>query len=100
VAFDLPPHLTPEFPPPMFLTTRPDLGNVTQGQVLTIKIFYELLHDKLTPVQLDDLRLLLTPFPQQQFNMTQDRKSFEPELGVARGVYVLSVIPPENREAG
>ena len=83
VAFDLPSHLTPEFPPPMFLTTRPDLGDVTQGQVLTIKNFYDLLHDKLTPVQLDGLRLLLTPFPQQQFNMTQDRKSVEPEFGVA-----------------
>ncbi|WP_197911775.1 hypothetical protein [Kineobactrum salinum] len=29
VAFDLPEHLTPEFPPPLFLTNRPDLGDVT-----------------------------------------------------------------------
>ena len=83
VAFDLPPHLTPEFPPPMFLSNRPDLGDVTQGQVLTIKNYYDLLHDKLTPVQLDGMRQLLTPFPQQQFNQTHDRKSVEPELGVA-----------------
>jgi cytochrome c peroxidase len=26
--FDLPDHLVPEFPPPLFLTTRPDLGDV------------------------------------------------------------------------
>ena len=32
VDFDLPDHLTPEFPPPMFLTSRPDLGDVTQGR--------------------------------------------------------------------
>ena len=37
VEFDLPEHLTPEFPPPLFLTTRPDLGDVTKGQVLTIR---------------------------------------------------------------
>ncbi len=30
--FDLPEHLLPEFPPPIFLTTRPDLGDVQQGQ--------------------------------------------------------------------
>jgi hypothetical protein len=29
--FDLPDHFLPEFPPPMFLTTRPDLGDVSQG---------------------------------------------------------------------
>ena len=28
----------------------------------------------LTPVQIEGLRLLLTPFPQQQFNQTDDRK--------------------------
>ena len=30
--FDLPDHFLPEFPPPIFLTTRPDLGDVSQGQ--------------------------------------------------------------------
>jgi cytochrome c peroxidase len=34
-------------------------------------------------VQLDGLRLLLTPFPQEEFNPTDDRKSPEPSLGVA-----------------
>ena len=28
--FDLPDHLLPEFPPAIFLTTRPDLGDVSQ----------------------------------------------------------------------
>src|SRR5690606_23757756 len=31
VEFDLPDHLTPEFPPPIFLTTRPELGDVSRG---------------------------------------------------------------------
>jgi cytochrome c peroxidase len=82
VAFDLPTHLTPEFPPPVFLSSRPDLDDVSEGQVLTIKNYYELMKGKLTPVQMEGLRLLLTPFPQQQFNQTEDRKVKEPSLGV------------------
>ena len=80
--FDLPNHLTPEFPPPLFLTSRPDLGDVTQGEVLTIKNYYRLLHGKVTPVQMEGMRLLLTPFPQQQFNQTEDRKVKDASLGV------------------
>ncbi len=82
VDFDLPEHLIPEYPPPVFLTSRPDLGDVSQGQVLTIKNYYSLLKGKVTPVQMEGMRLLLTPFPQQQFNQTEDRKSPEPSLGV------------------
>ncbi len=82
VDFDLPDHFTPEFPPPMFLTSRPDLGDVSQGQVMTIKNYYQLLYGKVTPVQMEGMRLLLTPQPQQQFNQTEDRKVHDPQLGV------------------
>jgi len=37
----------------------------------------------LNPKQLEGFRLLLTPFPQQQFNATDDRRSLQPSLGVA-----------------
>jgi cytochrome c peroxidase len=80
--FDLPEHLLPEFPPPLFLTTRPELGDVSKGQLLTIKNFFALMDGILTPVQMDGLRLLLTPFPQQQFNQTDDRKVDAAQLGV------------------
>jgi len=83
VDFDLPDHFLPEFPPPMFLTTRPDLGDVSKGQLVTTQNFYELFNGILTPKQLEGLRLLLTAFPQQQFNQTADRRSEEPSLGVA-----------------
>lgn len=83
VEFDLPDHLTPEFPPPIFLSTRPDLGDVSQGKLLTIKNYYDILNGIVTPVQLNGMRLLLTPFPQQQFNQTEDRKVLEPSLGVS-----------------
>ncbi len=82
VKFDLPEHFLPEFPPPIYLTTHPELGDVSQGEVLTIKNYYRIMNGLITPVQMEGLRLLLTPFPQQQFNQTEDRKSEEPSLGV------------------
>jgi len=80
--FDLPDHFLPEFPPPMFLTTRPDLGDVSQGKLVTIINFYQLFNGILNPKQLEGLRLLLTPFPQQQFNQTEDRRTERPSRGV------------------
>lgn len=77
--FDLPEHFLPEFPPAIFLTTRPDLGDVSKGQVVTIDNFYELFNGILNPKQLDGLRLLVTQFPQQQFNATADRKTEKPD---------------------
>jgi cytochrome c peroxidase len=80
--FDLPDHLLPEFPPPMFLTTRPDLGDVSKGKLVTVANFNELFKDILNPKQLEGLRLLLTPMAQQQFNATDDRRSEKPHRGV------------------
>jgi cytochrome c peroxidase len=81
--FDLPDHFLPEFPAPIYLTTRPDLGDVSQGKLVTLSNFNELLKDILNPKQLEGLRLLLTPFPQQQFNATEDRRSLKAAQGVA-----------------
>ena len=41
VEFDLPDTFTPEFPPPFFLTTHTELGDLSRGRLLTIKNFYE-----------------------------------------------------------
>ena len=51
--FDLPDHFLPEFPPPIFLTTRPDLGDVSKGKLVTIDNFYELFNGILNPKQLE-----------------------------------------------
>ncbi|MHB2153191.1 cytochrome B6 [Calditrichota bacterium GD2] len=80
--YDLPDHFLPEYPPPIYLTTRPDLGDVSQGKVVTIMNYYELFNGILNPKQLEGLRLLVTPFPQQQFNQTEDRRSELPSRGV------------------
>ncbi|MCA9771281.1 MAG: cytochrome B6, partial [Myxococcales bacterium] len=80
--YDLPDHLLPEFPAPIYLTTRPDLGDVSQGQLVTIMNYYELFNGILNPKQLEGLRLLVTPFPQQQFNQTEDRRTEAPSRGV------------------
>lgn len=81
--FDLPDHFLPEFPPPIYLTTRPDLGDVSQGKLVTTENYYQLFNGILNPKQLEGFRLLVTPFPQQQFNATEDRRSERPSLGVA-----------------
>jgi len=80
--FDLPDHFLPEFPAPIYLTTRPDLGDVSKGKLVTIDNYYELFNGILNPKQLEGLRLLVTPFPQQQFNQTEDRRSEKPSRGV------------------
>ena len=83
VAFDIPEAFLPEFPPAIFLQNRPELGDVSRGEVISINNFHRLFKDIVTPVQLDGLRLLVTPFPQEEFNPTDDRKTLQPSLGVA-----------------
>lgn len=80
--YDLPDHFLPEFPPPIYLTTRLDLGDVSKGKLVTVDNYYELFKDVLNPKQLEGLRLLLTPMAQQQFNATDDRRSTRPSRGV------------------
>jgi cytochrome c peroxidase len=81
--FDLPDRFLPEFPPPIYLTTRPDLGDVSQGKLITLTNYFEVFDGILNPKQLEGLRLLVTPFPQQQFNATDDRRSLVASQGVA-----------------
>src|SRR5258705_4008427 len=83
--FDLPDQFLPEFPPAMFLTSRKDLGDVSKGQLITVNNYYQLFNGILNPKQLEGLRLLVTQFPQQQFNATDDRKTEREDgmLGVA-----------------
>ncbi len=85
IDFDLPEHFLPEFPPAIYLTTRLDLGDVSQGKVVTVDNFQELFAGILNAKDLEGLRLLVTQFPQQQFNATADRKTELPlgMLGVS-----------------
>lgn len=82
ISYQLRDHFLPEYPPAIFLTTRPDLGDVSKGQVVTNDNFYELFNGILNPKQLEGLRLLVRPTMQQQFNATADRRSERPSLGV------------------
>ena len=61
VQFDIPDAFIPEFPPAIFLQNRPELGDVSRGEVVSINNFHRLFKDILTPVQLDGLRLLYRP---------------------------------------
>ncbi len=75
VDFDLPEAYLPEFPPPLYLISRPDLGDVSGGEEITLHNYYEKLNGILTPFQLEGMRILVTPVAQQQFNVTADRKT-------------------------
>jgi cytochrome c peroxidase len=77
--FDLPEHFLPEFPPPIFLTTRKDLGDVSKGKLVTVDNFQEIFAGILNAKDLEGIRLLVTQFPQQQFNATADRKTERPD---------------------
>jgi len=65
--------------------TRPDLGDVSQGKLVTVNNFQEIFQGILNDKDLEGMRLLVTQFPQQQFNATLDHKAEKPEgmLGVA-----------------
>ena len=80
--FDLPEHFLPDPAPAIYLTTRPDLGDVAKGRLITLDNYYEIFNGILNPKQLEGLRLLVTQFPQQQFNATEDRRTDRPSLGV------------------
>ena len=83
VEFDLPDEYLPEFPPPLFLTTRPDLGDVSRGHEITQANFRQLFDGVITPEQMEGLRLLVTKFPTTWFNQTKHRLTREPIRGVA-----------------
>ena len=104
IDFDLPEAYLPEFPPPLYLISRPDLGDVTNGEEITINNYYKMLNGIFTPFQLEGMRLLVTPVAQQQFNVTEDRKADKAQDAVScfschtnghtSGVFHLN---PDNR---
>ncbi len=59
------------------------MGDVSRGEVISINNFDRLFRGVVTPVQLDGLRMLVSPLAQEEFNPTEDRKSRNPSLGVA-----------------
>jgi cytochrome c peroxidase len=83
VEFDLPEAYIPEFPPAMFLTTRPDLGDVSHGKLITLQNFETMLQDVLTPFQMEGMRLLLQKTTAQRHNLTLDRSTEKPVEGVS-----------------
>lgn len=83
VDMDFPEEYLPEFPPPMFLTTHKELGDVTNGREVTLGNFYEIFDGLLTPEQMEGLKELLRPSPTTWFNHTEHRVTEHPSEGVA-----------------
>ena len=86
VDFDLPEHFLPEFPAGHVPDAHvPIWGTYRKAKVVTVQNFQELFAGILNSKDLEGLRLLVTQFPQQQFNATADRKTEKADgmLGVA-----------------
>jgi cytochrome c peroxidase len=82
VGMDLPDCFLPEFPPPLYLTTHPEMGDVTRGVEITYGNYFNMFNGVITPEQLDGLRILVTPFQTTWFNVTHHRVTPEPSEGV------------------
>ncbi|MBP7292053.1 MAG: cytochrome B6 [Nannocystaceae bacterium] len=80
---DMPDGYLPEFPPPLFLTTHKELGDVTRGREVTLGNYFELFDGLLTGEQMEGLKELLRPTPTTWFNQTHHRVTAEPSVGVA-----------------
>ncbi len=83
VDHDFPDAYLPEFPPPLFLTTHKELGDVTDGKEITVGNYYEIFDGLLTPEQMEGLKELLRPTPSTWFNQTQHRVTEKPSAGVS-----------------
>lgn len=83
VDMDFPDAYLPEFPPPLFLTTHKELGDVTGGREITFRNYYEIFDGLLTGEQMEGLKELLRPSPTTWFNQTSHRLTVEPSNGVA-----------------
>jgi cytochrome c peroxidase len=83
VDMDIPTEYLPEFPPPLFLTTHRELGDISRGQEITLDNYYEIFDGLLTPEQMEGLKELLRPSPTTWFNQTEHRLTVKPSKGVA-----------------
>lgn len=83
VDFDIPDEYLPEFPPPLFLTTHKELGDVTGGREVTLGNYYEIFDGLLTGEQMEGLKELLRPTPTTWFNQTHHRVTVSPSVGVS-----------------
>jgi cytochrome c peroxidase len=82
-SFDLPDCFLPEFPPPLYLTTHPELGDITRGVEITYGNYFNMFNGILTPEQMEGLRLMVTPFQTTWFNITHHRVTEQPSQGVS-----------------
>src|SRR2546425_53539 len=83
VDFDIPDAYLPEFPAPLFLTTRPDLGDVSRGEEITEANYYRLFNGIITPEQLKGLEKLVIKSNSSWFNQTKHRLTKLPSQGIA-----------------
>ncbi|MEP7366804.1 MAG: cytochrome C [Acidobacteriota bacterium] len=82
-GMDIPDCFLPQSPPPLYLTTHKELGDVTRGVEITYSNYFNMFNGLLTPEQMEGLRLMVTPFQTTWFNITNHRVTAEPSQGVS-----------------
>ncbi|MCB1099430.1 MAG: cytochrome C [Verrucomicrobiae bacterium] len=80
---DFPDAYLPEFPPPLFLTTHKELGDVSGGREITLGNYWDIFEGLLTPEQMEGVKELLRPSPTTWFNQTHHRVTLAPSAGVS-----------------
>jgi cytochrome c peroxidase len=83
VDFDMPDAYLPELPPPLFLSTHKEMGDVTDGREVTLGNYFKIFDGLLTSEQMEGLKELLNPAPTTWFNYTTHRVTLEPSQGVS-----------------
>ena len=83
VDHDFPDAYLPEFPPPLFLTTHKELGDVSGGREITLENHFDIFDGLLTAEQMEGLKELLRPTATTWFNHTSHRITEAPSEGVA-----------------
>ena len=83
VDFDIPDAYLPELPPPLFLSTHRELGDVSDGQEVTLGNYFQMFNGLLTPEQMEGLKELVNPAPTTWFNYTTHRITEQPSHGVS-----------------
>ena len=83
IDFDIPDDYLPEFPPPLFLSTHKELGDISAGREITFANYYDIFDGLLTPEQMEGLKEMLRVSPTTWFNQTTHRVTAEPSAGVS-----------------
>jgi cytochrome c peroxidase len=96
--FDLPDHLLPEFPAPVFLVTRPDLGDVSKGELITLDNFERLFLKSLPRGWQDASGRTRFTYDRWTFRRSISRGNEQAVCGKGRASRRVHKVPAQSQE--